>query len=92
MKSDYDQRVLNEANYFVNHSSTVRDTAKHFKISKSTIHKDLCSDALRRQDNELYNKVRRLLDNNFSIKHLRGGLATKYKYMKIKEGDNFESE
>ena len=73
------ERVINEANYITETSSTVRAAASHFSISKSTVHKDV-PERLKYIDAELFEKVRTVLDKNLSERHIRGGLATKEKY------------
>ena len=73
------ERVINEANYITETSSTVRAAASHFSISKSTVHKDV-TERLKSIDAELFEKVRTVLDKNLSERHIRGGLATKEKY------------
>ena len=60
--------------------ATVRAAAKEFGISKSTVHKDL-SQRLETVDPVLYEKVRRVLDKNKAERHIRGGLATRRKYL-----------
>ncbi len=60
-------------------NTTVRGVAKHFGISKSTVHKDL-SERLPHLDPGLYGRVRRLLEQNKAERHIRGGLATRRKY------------
>lgn len=80
---DVKQRVLKEAEYMAKTGATVRETAKIYHFSKSTVHKDV---AVRLQylDKELYEKVKKVLDKNLSERHVRGGLATKLKYQKAK--------
>lgn len=78
------ERVIKEAEYLINTSSTVRTTAKHFNISKSSVHKDL-TERLADIDAELLQKVRKVLDINLSERHIRGGIATKNKYLKAKD-------
>ena len=73
------ERVINEANYITETSSTVRAAASHFSISKSTVHKDV-TERLKYIDAELFEKVRTVLDKNLSERHIRGGLATKEEY------------
>ena len=65
--------------YIVTHGATVRDAARFFGISKSTVHKDvtLC---LKGANNALYMEVRELLQKNKQERHLRGGEATRIKY------------
>jgi len=74
-------RVLNVAHYILKHKGTVRSVALIFNVSKSTIHKDL-TERLLELDNNLYKKVRSLLDYNKSVRHIRGGKSTKLKYLK----------
>ena len=65
--------------YMVRNSATVRAAAKHFGISKSTVHKDIRT-KLPQLSPELYEKVEKLLELNKLERHIRGGLATKRKY------------
>ena len=83
----YNERCVQEALYIIKHKATVRETAKAFGISKSTVHKDV-TDRLKIASIKLYYKVKEVLDENFAIRHIRGGEATKRKYAKIK-GDGF---
>lgn len=73
------ERVIKEGEFIIETSSTVRVAAKHFNISKSTVHKDV-TERLAHIDKELYEKVRQVLDKNLSERHIRGGMATKLKY------------
>ena len=83
MHSDHiEKRVLEVAKYTIKTSSTVRETAKIFGVSKSTIHKDL-SERLLKINRSMYEEVQRILTNNFNEKHIRGGEATKEKYLKV---------
>lgn len=70
--------------YIANNKTTIRQTAKHFGISKSTVHLDV-SKKLKEIDFELYKKVKKVLLKNFEERNLRGGLATKQKYEKLKK-------
>lgn len=79
MKDYIEQRVLELAHYIIENKSTVRSTAKTFKISKSTVHKDI-SERLKGLNPALYANVREVLDENKAERHIRGGLATKNKY------------
>ena len=69
------------ARYIVDNNSTIRKTAKFFKISKSTVHNDL-SKKLKYEDYNLYLEVKKILFKNFSEKHIRGGESTRRKYKK----------
>ena len=79
MKDSIKQRTLSEAEHIISTKATVRDTAKAFFVSKSTVHKDV-SERLKYFDYALYKKVKEVLDFNLSERHIRGGDATKRKY------------
>ena len=66
--------------YIVEHNATVRAAAKAFGISKSTVHTDV-TEKLRRTDRALWHAVRLVLDENKAQRHIRGGQATKEKYL-----------
>ncbi len=66
--------------YIIEHGATVRGAAAYFGISKSTVHKDV-SLRLQETDYELYRRVKAVLDRNKAERHIRGGEATKRKYM-----------
>lgn len=74
-----EQRVVNFANLLLDNKITIREVAKLTGYSKSTIHKDL-QDKLVHINIELYDKVKKLLDYNKQIRHIRGGMSTKFKY------------
>ncbi len=79
---DYiEDRVIKCAEYIVVTGCTVRACSAHFSISKSTVHKDV-SERLRYIDEDLFERVRLVLDYNLSERHIRGGIATKEKYLK----------
>lgn len=73
--------VLGE--YIVESGATVRATAKVFKISKSTVHKDV-TERLRHENPLLYKEVKKVLEKNKQDRHIRGGIATREKYKKLK--------
>ena len=75
-----EERATEVAHYIVDNNATVRQAAKAFGISKSTIHKDV-TDRLIQVNPELANAARKVLDVNKSERHIRGGLATKEKYL-----------
>lgn len=77
---DNESRCVRLAVYMLENQATVRSTAKVFGISKSTVHKDLSS-RLRTYDSALWREVRALLDKNTEERHIRGGMATKRKYL-----------
>ena len=68
------------ADYVIENSATVRQTAAYFGISKSTVHKDL-SVKLKYVNKTQYNQVKHILEVNKSERHIRGGEATKKKYL-----------
>lgn len=71
------------ANYIINTRSTIRKTAIHFELSKSTVHIDV-SKKLKAINMGLYRQVKEILDYNFDQRNIRGGEATKQKYLKLK--------
>ncbi len=80
-----EERVIETANYIVENNSTVRQTAKQFGVSKSTVHKDI-TERLEAINKSLAEQVRKVLDVNKSERHLRGGMATKVKYLREHQG------
>ena len=76
-----EKRVYEEAIFMCDNHSTIREVAKKFKVSKSTVHYDLVI-RLQTIDNQLYTQVKTILNYNTSIRHIRGGEATKNKYLK----------
>lgn len=84
MKDYIEERVLEIADYIIETGSTVRDAAKVFKVSKSTVHKDV-SERLPIINPIVWDKVRHVLEQNKAERHIRGGLATQRKY-KTKTG------
>ena len=72
------------AEYVIENNSTVRACASRFGISKSTVHKDLSS-KLKAVNKNLYSEVKLVLDQNKSERHIRGGEATRIKYLKKKK-------
>lgn len=87
MCDDIYLRTVKYGEYIVDNNSTIRQTAKAFNVAKSTVHYDL-KNRLRNYDEDLYLKVKRILDINFSEKHIRGGWATKQKYKHEREAIN----
>ena len=80
MKDYIEERAISIAIYIIDHNATVRQTAKEFGISKSTVHKDVTS-RLMQVNPTLAKQARTVLDINKSERHIRGGLATKEKYL-----------
>ncbi len=84
---DYHSRPLELANYILENQTTIRATAKAFNIPKSTVHHDL-SVKLKYINYPLFLEVKKLLDENFSIKHIHGGESTRLKYQALKQEIN----
>ncbi len=80
MRDYIEERAVDIANYIIDHNATVRQTAKKFGISKSTVHKDV-TDRLIQINPSLASEARKVLDTNKSERHIRGGMATREKYL-----------
>ncbi len=82
MREEVQDRAVLLGEYILDTGATVRATAKVFKISKSTVHKDVTERLL--QDNpQLYKQVKAVLEKNKQERHIRGGMATRRKYKGI---------
>lgn len=79
MTDTIEERACVLAVYMIETGATVRAAARHFGLSKSTVHKDL-QQRLPKCNRTLYEQVRQVLDTNKSERHIRGGLATQRKY------------
>ena len=79
MTEPMEERACKLAVYMIETGATVRAAARHFGISKSTVHKDL-SQRLKQHNYALYLQVREVLDVNKQQRHIRGGMATRRKY------------
>ncbi len=84
MKEYIRKRVLEVANYIFQTRATVRQAAKIFGVSKSTIHKDV-TERLAEIDDSLSQRVKGVLEFNKAERHIRGGEATKRKYLRDKD-------
>ncbi len=73
------ERCTTLASYIIENKTTVRAAAARFGISKSTVHKDV-TQSLRRVNKAMYYEVKKVLEQNKSERHLRGGEATRLKY------------
>jgi len=80
------ERVLSAAEYTLNNHSTVRETAKVLKVSKSTVHEDL-TERLPKIDPQLASKVRGVLMANKAERHIRGGEATRLLFRRLKDAE-----
>lgn len=83
MKGIVEKRAAMLGEYIIENKATVRKAAKKFGVSKSTVHKDV-SQRLKKLNPSLYREVRTILDTNKSERHIRGGIATRNKYLKEK--------
>lgn len=84
MKGLPEERAVSLAQYIIENNATVRQTAKKFNISKSTVHKDV-SERLKTINEGLYHDVKLVLEQNKMERHIRGGLATKTKYERLRQ-------
>lgn len=80
MKDYIEERAIEIANYIIDTNATVRQTAKKFGISKSTVHKDV-TERLIQINPGLAQQTRQVLNLNKAERHIRGGLATREKYL-----------
>ena len=80
MKGNIEERAVMLAQYIIEHRTTVRAAAQRFGISKSTVHKDL-SERLPTFNRALYLQAKRVLEENKAQRHIRGGMATREKYL-----------
>lgn len=84
VRSYIEERAVIVAKYILETNTTVRQTAKTFGVSKSTIHKDV-TERLEEINPSLALEVKTILEKNKSERHIRGGMATKLKYEKEKK-------
>lgn len=84
MRTDIAERAVRIAEYITENRATVRAAAKKFGVSKSTVHKDV-TERLEEVSPELYARVRDLLELNKAERHIRGGMATRDKFKKLRE-------
>ena len=84
MREYIEERALRIGEYIIESNATVREAAKHFGVSKSTVHKDV-SERLNYINPVLAGEVRKVLDVNKAERHIRGGMATKEKYLHMKD-------
>ena len=79
MRNTVDERAIILGEYIIENDATVRAAAKQFKISKSTVHKDV-TERLKSNDPVLWRQVNVVLQKNKKERHIRGGMATRRKY------------
>ena len=81
MRENLEQRAEELAVYIIENRATIRAAAKHFGVSKSTVHKDL-SERLEQVNRSLWQQAKKILEQNKAERHIRGGNATRAKYEK----------
>ena len=81
---DIVERVLNVTDHIINTKDTIRKTASIFKVSKSTIHKDV-KDRLINIDINKYNQVQEIIKEHLETRHILGGESTKKKYEELRK-------
>ncbi|NLP44004.1 MAG: sporulation transcriptional regulator SpoIIID [Peptococcaceae bacterium] len=84
MQEHIKKRALEIGTYIIESSSTVRQTAEVFGVSKSTVHKDV-TERLPQINKQLSAQVKNILENNKAERHIRGGEATRRKYKQFSE-------
>ncbi|MGN0551687.1 MAG: sporulation transcriptional regulator SpoIIID [Acutalibacteraceae bacterium] len=82
MKGIVEERAMELGRYIIESGATVRSAAKKFGVSKSTVHKDV-SDRLKSVNPGLYKEVKAVLEINKAQRHIRGGIATRNKYLRL---------
>lgn len=82
LKKEIIERIIKESDYIIETNKTIREVASQFKISKSTVHKDL-HERLKNIDIDKFSKVQTILKYHLDIRHIRGGQSTKKKYLKL---------
>ena len=82
MRDYIEERAIEIANYIIQEKATIRQTAKKFGVSNSTVHKDV-TERLVQINPSLAHEARKVLDTNKSERHIRGGLATREKYLHL---------
>lgn len=82
MRDYIEERAIEIANYIIQEKATIRQTAKKFGVSKSTVHNDV-TERLFQINPSLAHEARKVLDTNKSERHIRGGLATREKYLHL---------
>ena len=91
MRFDQYERSAALGQYIAENGATVREAAAKFGVSKSTVHKDV-TEKLKRENPALYQSVKQVLDTNKAERHLRGGEATRQKYLHLKDASEEKTE
>ena len=90
MRGEVEKRAEMLGKYILQNKSTVRAVAQKFCVSKSTVHKDV-AERLKYINPSLYKEVKEVLATNKDQRHLRGGLATKKKYLRDAVNSNLKT-
>lgn len=83
MNKEVIKRVEEVSDYILKTKKTIRETAKNFKVSKSTIHKDI-NERLKELDLKKYHEIELIFNEHIKIRHILGGQSTKKKYQQMK--------
>ncbi|MBR3764066.1 MAG: sporulation transcriptional regulator SpoIIID [Clostridia bacterium] len=81
------RRCLVIAQYMLEHRATVRQAASAYGLSKSAVHKDMVT-RLPRLDKRMGQEVAALLKHNKAVRHLRGGEATRRRYLGLQSNSD----
>lgn len=84
MSKDIIKRVINIANHIIDSKDTIRQTATVFKISKSTVHKDI-QERLYQIDIDKYNEVKKIMNDHLETRHIKGGESTRQLFLRKKQ-------
>ena len=84
MNKEVNKRVEEVSKYIIKTKDTIRETAKKFGVSKSTIHKDI-QERLKEIDIKKYNEIEKIFNDHIKIRHILGGESTKLKYQQLKK-------
>ena len=84
MNKKIENRVIEISKYILKTHDTIRDTAKKFSVSKSTVHKDI-QERLKDIDATNYQKIMNIFETHIATRHILGGESTKLKYQKLKQ-------
>lgn len=84
MNKKITKRVIDIADYIIETKNTIRQTAKKFKVSKSTVHKDI-KERLYEIDKEKYNNIKKIMHEHLEIRHIKGGESTRQLFLRKKQ-------
>ena len=84
MSKDIIKRVDNIANHIIETKDTLRKTAKIFKVSKSTVHKDM-KERLKKIDSQKYFKIKKIMNEHIETRHIKGGESTRQLFLRKKQ-------